>query len=88
MRFVSSKKFRAELSAMCLAAEREEILIDRPGGRMLRLSVVNESDALELEKYLGRPEPFIEKAAAGHDEAQGTLFATEEGRDPKKKKNG
>ena len=63
---------------MCLAAEREEILIDRPGGRMLRLSVVSEADAMELERYLGRPEPF-EKSTAGEKTPEIQLFSDETG---------
>jgi hypothetical protein len=87
MRYVSSRKFRERLSEICLAAEREEILIDRPGGRMLRLSVVPVADAVMLEELLGKPEPFEKKPGTDVKAAEMELFSDEPRNSTKKAKN-
>lgn len=61
MKYVSSKEFRAQLSQYCLEAEKEDIIIDRPGGRLLRLQAINQVDAKLLISLLGKPKGFEEK---------------------------
>ena len=62
MKYVSSKEFRAQLSQYCLDAEKEDIIIDRPGGRLLRLQAVSPADADQLIAFLGKPKGFDEKS--------------------------
>jgi hypothetical protein len=60
MKYISTKQFRANLSKYCQDADLEDIIIDRPGGRMLRLSAVPEADTAQLREMLGKPEGFPE----------------------------
>ena len=61
MKYVSSRQFRECLSRFCHEAEQEEIIIDRPGGKLLRLSAISDADAEHLRRFLGEPEGFDKK---------------------------
>lgn len=54
MKLFSSKAFRARFPECAGIAEREVVYIERPGGRLLQLTVVPEGDIKQILSLLGQ----------------------------------